>query len=328
MTKIAIIGSGLAGLTVAHRLKPYVDVYLFDKAHRAGGRLASRSASPFQFDHGAQFFTVKTQRFTDFIQPFIEQKIIERWDAHFVEFAGTEKCAERHWNAEYPHYVGSPDMQAFAQALAAPLNIQFNQPITHLEQHCGKWCLFHHGIPIANDFDWVISCIPAKQAVDLLPDKFADRHAIEQTKMLACYALMLGFDDPPAIDWQAALVREAIISWISVNSSKPGRSKAFSMVMQANNAWAELHLTEDDDHIKQLMLAEAERIVRTRLRHAIHSDLKRWVYANIPAQTGQQAYLDETLQLAACGDWCIQGRVESAFSSADNLAQHLITHLV
>lgn len=327
MSKIAIIGSGLAGLTLAHQLQPYADIHLFEKAQRAGGRLASRTAGLFQFDHGAQFFTVKTPRFAEFIQPLIKKQVIERWDAHFSEFAGTEKVVERQWNADYPHYVGSPDMQAFAQALAAPLNIQFNQQITQLKQQNGKWCLLHQETQIANDFDWVISCLPASQTADLLPDAFASHHSIEKTKMLGCYALMLGFNNAPSLDWQAALVRDAKISWMSVNSSKPSRSGEFSMVIQASNDWAEENLTVKDEQIKQQMLDEVHRISGLDIDKVSHIDLKRWVYANIPAQTGQQSYLDNSLKLAACGDWCIQGRVESAFTSADTLAQQLILQL-
>lgn len=327
MIKIAIIGSGLAGLSLAHRLQPFAEISLFDKAQRAGGRLASRSADTFQFDHGAQFFTVKSQRFAEFIQPLIEQKVIQRWDAQFVEFSGSKQITRRQWNADYPHYVGSPNMQAIAETLAKPLNIQFDCQITRLEQQDGKWLLFSDDKLVAENFDWVICCLPAKQTADLLPENFESLNTIQQTKMLACYALMLGFAEPPELDWQAALVSDAIISWMSVNSSKPSRAKGFSMVIQANNAWAEQHLYQTDETIKQLMLAEVERISGINVVKACHVELKRWVYANLPAQTGQPAYLDQQLQLAACGDWCIQGRVEAAFNSADALAQQLMAYL-
>jgi predicted NAD/FAD-dependent oxidoreductase len=327
MSKIAIIGSGLAGLSLAHQLQPFAEIQLFDKAQRAGGRLASRSAGQFHFDHGAQFFTVKTQRFAEFIQPLIEQRVIQRWDAQFVEFSANKQIAHRQWNADYPHYVGSPDMQAIAQAFAKPLNIQFDCQITRLQQREGKWTLLSDDQLVAENFDWVICCLPAKQTADLLPNNFENLNTIQQTKMLACNALMLGFDDPPELDWQAALVSDAIISWMSVNSSKPSRPEGFSMVIQANNVWAEQHLHQADETIKQLMLAEIKRISGINVDKASHVDLKRWVYANLPTQTGQSAYLDDQLKLAACGDWCIQGRVEAAFSSADALAQQLIPQL-
>jgi hypothetical protein len=327
MSKIAIIGSGLAGLSLAHQLKPFAEIQLFDKARRAGGRLASRSAGQFHFDHGAQFFTVKTPRFAEFIQPLIEQKIIQRWDAEFVEFSNNRQIAKRQWNADYPHYVGSPDMQTIGQALAAPLNIQFDCKVTHLEQHQGMWQLFSNHNRIADNFDWVICCLPAKQTSALLPGNFQNINAIQQTQMLACYALMLGFDDPPELDWQAALVSDAIISWMSVSSSKPSRPDGFSMVIQANNMWAEKHLHHADQTIQQLMLAEVQRVSGINVDKASHVDLKSWVYATLPTQTGQSAYLDDHLKLADCGDWCIQGRVEAAFSSADALAQQLIPQL-
>ena len=54
MTKIAIIGAGLSGLTAAHDLKEHANVTLYEKSRGVGGRLATRRAEPFSFDHGAQ----------------------------------------------------------------------------------------------------------------------------------------------------------------------------------------------------------------------------------------------------------------------------------
>ena len=60
MTKISIIGAGLSGLSVAHLLKDYADITLFEKARGVSGRIASRRAEPYVFDHGAQYFTART----------------------------------------------------------------------------------------------------------------------------------------------------------------------------------------------------------------------------------------------------------------------------
>lgn len=56
MTRIAIIGAGIAGLGAA-RLLASRDCQLrrFDKGRRAGGRLASREGEFGSFDHGLQF---------------------------------------------------------------------------------------------------------------------------------------------------------------------------------------------------------------------------------------------------------------------------------
>ena len=66
MMKIAIIGAGIAGLTCAHMLKKYNPI-IFEKSRGIGGRLATRYSDQYQFDHGAQYFTVKDKEFDKFL---------------------------------------------------------------------------------------------------------------------------------------------------------------------------------------------------------------------------------------------------------------------
>ena len=51
--------------------------------------------------------------------------------------------------------------------------------------------------------------------------------------------------------------------------------------------------------------------------------LHRWRYARTTNPFGQEFWIDEGSQLAACGDWCLGNRVEDAFVSASRLAQRL-----
>ena len=89
MTKIAIIGAGLLGLTAAHDLKEHANVTLYEKSRGVGGRLATRRAEPFSFDHGAQFFKARSKAFVDFIDPMIQDGTVQRWDARFAEIEGS-----------------------------------------------------------------------------------------------------------------------------------------------------------------------------------------------------------------------------------------------
>ena len=67
MKKIAIIGAGLSGLSIAHLLKENADITLFEKARGVSGRMSTRRAEPYFFDHGAQYFTARTKAFQDFM---------------------------------------------------------------------------------------------------------------------------------------------------------------------------------------------------------------------------------------------------------------------
>ena len=54
MTKIAIIGAGMSGLSAAHLLNNYAEVTLFEKARGVSGRMSTRCAKLYFFDHGTQ----------------------------------------------------------------------------------------------------------------------------------------------------------------------------------------------------------------------------------------------------------------------------------
>ena len=51
MKRIAIIGAGMSGLTVANQLKDIAKVELFEKSRGVSGRMSTRYAESYQFDH-------------------------------------------------------------------------------------------------------------------------------------------------------------------------------------------------------------------------------------------------------------------------------------
>lgn len=73
---IAIIGAGMSGIIVAEKMQPYANVQIFEKARGVGGRMSTRYADDYQFDHGAKFFTARSDSFKDFLQPLIGKDIV------------------------------------------------------------------------------------------------------------------------------------------------------------------------------------------------------------------------------------------------------------
>ena len=62
--KIVIIGSGLAGLRAGRLLQEAGhQVMILDKGRRIGGRMSTRRADGFLFNHGAQFINARTKSF-------------------------------------------------------------------------------------------------------------------------------------------------------------------------------------------------------------------------------------------------------------------------
>src|SRR5450432_1826692 len=62
MQRIAVIGGGIAGLTVAMRRSAAGDeVVLFEAADKVGGQLASESSDGFVVEHGAEGFVARSE---------------------------------------------------------------------------------------------------------------------------------------------------------------------------------------------------------------------------------------------------------------------------
>ncbi len=327
LTRVAVIGAGLSGLVVARRLGSIADVTVFEKSRGPGGRIATRYAGDYTFDHGAQFFTARTPEFREFLQPLLDDGVIANWTAQFAEVDRDKVRVLRPWGDDVPHYVGTPGMNAVGKYLARDLDIVFETQIANIERRDDGWSLADNEANTFNRFDWLVLTAPAAQTAALAA---ADPELValcDQRSMLGCYAMMLGFGKPIELPWQAALVRDADISWVSVNSSKPGRKDSFTLLVHSTNAWANAHIDDDLDDVREHMLAEASRVCGADLRRADHCNVHRWRYANIDRQSGPPFYIDVDSQLAACGDWFVRGRIEAAFTSANRLAQRLVEPL-
>lgn len=322
--RIAIIGAGISGLILADHLQHLADtsLTLFEKSRSVGGRMASRYHDDFLFDHGAQFFVAKKKAFQHYIKPYIDAEILCPWHARFVEIDGDKIIAKRQWgDPKHPHYVATPKMNAWAKAIAKNVAVLCNTEIINIEKKNNQWALTAHDGE-KTYFDWVISTMPAPQAAARIPKEIAFHPLIDSISMKPCYALMLGLDpsEPPPFD--AALIKNSPLSWLSIVSSKPKRHIATSLVALASNQWASDHLEHDKTTVQSILL-NAVKNYYPNLGTIKHIDLHRWRYANIDKQIGPQFHMDAVNKIACCGDWLIQGRVEAAYISATALAKNI-----
>lgn len=326
MKRIAVIGAGLSGLVLARRLSDVADVTLFEKSRGVGGRMASRYAGDYEFDHGAQFFTARTRAFRQFLQPLVDEHVVANWKAEFADFDRDRMKSLRPWSDEYPHFVGTPRMNAIGKHLARGLDIRTETRIAEISRKNSTWELVDDAGKNHGGFDWLVLTPPPEQTAKLASDVPELVALCDKREMLACFALMLGFARPLDLPWQAARVGNADISWISVNSSKPGRNSAFTLLVHSTNAWASEHVDADKSRVSEHLLLEASAVCGTDLRAADHCGLHRWRYANIDRHSGPNYYIDDGAGLAACGDWFVRGRIEAAFTSANALATRLRQH--
>lgn len=320
--KIAIIGAGLAGLTLANELSKHNDVTVFEKSRGVAGRIATRRAEPYYFDHGAQFFTAQSEEFQTFCKDLQQNGVIAPWHAKCVEIDGTIQ-KEYSFDEKNPHFVGVPQMNSVCKFLSKNLNIICNEKIIEIDFQDEKWTLQSESGKNFGDFDFLFLAIPSHQVMELVPQNFQYYNEISQIKMLGCFALMLGFKEDIATKYDVYSLKNSIISWVAVNSSKPQRGENFTIVVHSSNHWAEENIEKDLSDIEQQMMQELHSIIEFENSQINYKTIHRWRYANSVTHIGGKSFFDAKIKLGICGDWLICGKVESAFLSATNLLKNL-----
>lgn len=313
---IAIIGAGIAGLTMALRAREQgMAATVFEKSRGPGGRLASkRVGDDVSVDMGAQFFTVRNPRFQALLDQYTGDGAFDLWNASLWHESADGEVGHFH---PAQRYVGSPRMSAVTRALAQNLSIQSETRITAVTPRPEGWWLAtardQHG-----PFSRVVITAPPSQTRDLLPTFVTSPLGPERFRMLPCWAVALRFNEALNPGFDGMQLTHDSLGWVARNTSKPERGAAEWWVLHANSSWSDRHRDADPETVAG-DLATAFR-QRFGITHPISDHLvHRWLYAR-PASGPEPLYLSTAgNSLGLCGDWLAGGRVEGAFESADAL---------
>ncbi len=328
--RIAIIGAGVAGLCAARRLNQAgMSVSLFDKSRGVGGRLSTRYAGDFEFDHGAQYFTVKDPEFEALVQDAFLDKSVERWSGRALYL----KKGLLTTDTGAPRWVGAPRMNSFAKFLAKEADVNLGHAVTGLKRETdNRWTLSfdesaspEHLIQDRTGFDAVICTAPPVQAQAILPSNFSESKSLKHARLDACFALMIGLHDPINVGWDSLRVSDLPVAWLAVNSSKPGRrSDLGALMVHAAPEWSNENKETDRDEIQNTLLTIASSLTRLDLTNPAYLTLHRWLYASVAQSPERPCLYDKEQNLIAAGDWCLGGRVEGAALSGLAAAHALI----
>jgi predicted NAD/FAD-dependent oxidoreductase len=319
---IAVIGAGLAGLSCATLLQGagFV-VSVFDKSRGPGGRMSTRRGDGWQCDHGAQYFTARDADFCAEVARWCAAGAAALWQPH-LQILG--EAAPRDADSSVQRFVGTPRMTAPAGLLAAELALTTSITIQQLQGQSQGWRLIsaEHAL-VSDQFAAVLLAVPAPQAVPLL--QFVAPHLADVAKMArmrGSWALMLQFDTPVDLPFDAAFINSGPLRWIARDRSKPGRVGQESWLLHANAEWSEQHLEASNDEAAAVLLAAfAELGGPTAQTWSAH----RWRYADTEQPLTEGCVWSGADNLGLCGDWLNGGKVEAAWLSGRALAQQVIS---
>lgn len=323
---VLVLGAGLAGLTAARRLSESgIEVLLVDKGRSVGGRLASRRMDHAVLDHGAQFFTVRSEAFQAEVNRWLSDGIAAEWCRGF----GPSPDG-------YPRYRGASGMNAIARHLADRLLATGDrvQIVTRTEANAiisdgEAWTVTYHGPTREPDVAQAVICTaPIPQSLTLLRsgatpiDNVEELEAITYHKVIAVLAAL---DRGPDLGASGARQQpdDPVFTFVADNQAK-GVSPEPAVTFHLNHERSRQLWDADDAEVLVELHDELRRYLDGASVNQVH--VKRWRYAG-PVAPHKDAFATVAHgpgPLVLAGDAFAGSKVEGAFLSGLAAADHVL----
>ena len=326
MKKIAIIGAGLSGLTLGQKLSKKADVFVFEKGRGVGGRMATRYADPFVFDHGAPYWTVTTQEFKNFLAPLMGS-VVAKWRGNIITLDNSNPIVNNISRSSY--FVATPNMNSLCKHLAIDLNIKTQYEIMSIKAtHEKKWRLISSNDEDLGIYDRVISTAPAPQTLKFFSDYLPKNHGLYKPTFDSCFSLMIGLHHAWEREWIAAHIFNSPIKWIGVNSTKPGRNHNFTcLVIHSDPKWTKANIDRDIKEVQDILLNELKTLITLDIKNLSYVSMHRWLYSKVNPLNNNGYYVDLELGLCAVGDWCQMSDIETVRLNAEKAADFIAAEI-
>ena len=327
MLNVAVIGAGITGITLANLLHKKVNITVFEKSRGVGGRMATRRAEPYQFNHGTQYFKIENKEFKDFLQPLMVNKIIKPLKVNQIEILN-KKVIKRNKIYNQQYFTAESKMNSVVKYLINNnFSIKLLCKIDKILKENDNWFIIDSENVSYGPYDWLFITIPSNQAIEILNNDFKFLDIIKKIKMRSCYSIMLGFDKIKEFDFDTALFLDEDVKWLSISKKTLEKKKYYNLLINSSYNFAEQNINGNKNKISDYLIKQVSDILKCELNNYEHKALHFWKYAISEKNNNLGSLLDEDLKLIISGDWCMNGKVEGGFLSAKNAANKLLKYI-
>ncbi len=311
--RIIVVGAGLSGLTAARELHSQGhNVTVFDKGRGVGGRLATRRAGNATFDHGAQFFTVRSDDFQSQVNEWTRNNIVTEWCKGFESEDG------------HPRYVGVNGMTSLAKDLAQGLDVRTSTLVFSLTKNDNNWTVTTDDGE-KHEADRVILTAPLPQSFSLMfsagLEMPADLRSIDYDRTLGLLVTLASTThNIPAPGGRQN--PDEVFSFIADNALR-GPSSATALTFHANAQWSKDHFDLPTEEIGAALLNAAQPWIGGSL--VVHREVKKWRFATPQRVWPEACWIHESGTAGLAGDAFNGPKVEGAFLSGLAVAQQIVS---
>ncbi len=348
MARLAIIGAGVSGLTVAWKLRslPF-EITIFEKSRGYSGRAATRGKYGARYDHGANFVVPSTDRVRNLLFDQLPTDDLQQIDGRIWTFDGEgtlHEPAEDDAETEMWTYARGISTLGKLIARSIPAVKQTETQIASLHRRDDAWVLADIEGGRHGSFDAVLLTPPAPQTADILTatadavpahsdslSELAD--AVSEARYHAQFTYVFGYDHSIRRHGDYHGVSNADgehdIAWISFEHDKPERVEDGEsiVVIHMSPAWTTPRVDSEPDSFLSEAKQKAADVLGASLKRPSWYDTQRWRYS-LPGSAADRNRLAKgaDVGLFFAGDYVAgKGRISEAIETGFDAASSIVS---
>jgi renalase len=316
MKDFCIVGSGIAGSTIANLLSKKYSVEIFDKARGPGGRASNRRyKKDLSFDHGLQYISPKSKEFIRSILDLEKKKILKKWQGNHLDFTFKKK-------EELPKYIGVKANNAIPKYFIKNIKANFQSLVTNIKFNDNYWEITINNKDKINFKNLILTC-PYPQLINLcskyLPKKFIN----SKIDMAPNITVMLSYKKYSIINISSVKFNNEMISWAANENSKERfKSNEILWTLQCTEKYSkkiiDLVKNNKNYYLKEIA-KEFENLIGFKAKDLIFKNIHGWRYAYVTREKKLKNLWIKKFNLGICADWMIGSKAEGAWLSANSL---------
>ena len=319
MIDFCVLGSGVAGSTIANLLSKKYSVQIFDKARGPGGRSSNkRLKKNLSFDHGVQYISPKSKEFLKFSQDLLKNKIFKTWDGNHLDFSFEKKSSSI-------KYIGKKGNNALIKHQLKDIKQSFASQIIKIEHKKFFW-----EITLKNkskyQFKALVLTCPFPQ-LKILAKKYLEKKILNlKVQMQPNITVMLAFKNYKNLPISSIKFNDKILAWASnENSKKRFKSNLNLWTLQASLKWSKKKINKykNNKTVMNELISRFIKLTGLEKSKIIHKKIHGWKYSYNYEKTPYLSNWNKKYQLGICGDWFAGPKVENAWLSANDLAKKI-----
>ena len=319
MIDFCILGSGIAGSTVANLLSKKYSVHVFDKARGPGGRSSNRRfKNNLSFDHGVQYISPKSKPFTKYIQRLCRNKILKSWDDNHLDFTFEKKPFST-------KYIGRKANNDLVKYNLKNIKQSFAAPIEKIDFKKYFWEITLKNKSIHQFKSLIITC-PFPQ-LKKLAKNYLDKDVLKlKVQMQPNITVMIALKNQKNLPISSIKFNDDILAWVAnENSKKRYKSNINLWTLQATLKWSKktINKYKTDKSIMNQLIMRFIKLTGFEKNKIIFKKIHGWKYSYNYDKTPYLSIWNKKINLGICGDWLSGPKVENAWLSANDLARKI-----